>query len=133
MRTHSRALQGGFTLVEIMVVVIILGLLATIVTQNVITHADDARTEKAKADLEQIASAMTLYVVKNGNLPSDGIAALTREDVNGEQWIRISKDPWKSDYVFVPGHGKKFVVLSVGPDKLQDTDDDIRVPRTEEK
>jgi general secretion pathway protein G len=133
MRTERRFLQGGFTLVEIMVVVVILGLLATVVVQNVVGYSDEARTTKAGSDLNTIHSAMRLYLVKNGSLPNDGLEALTREDERGEAYIeQLPKDPWGNDYIFIPGERRKFIVLSMGPDKMQDTEDDIRYPPPDE-
>ena len=133
MRTERRFLKGGFTLVEIMVVVVILGLLATVVVQNVVGYSDEARVQKAKTDLQAIATAMDYYIVKNGSLPNDGLEALVREDEKGQSYIKqLEKDPWGNDYIFIPGERRKFVVLSRGSDKMQDTEDDIQYPPVDE-
>lgn len=132
---EQRRRQGGFTLVEIMVVVVILGLLATMVVQNVVGYSDEARVEKAKHDVQAIAEGMKLYVVKNGSLPADGLEALVRKDEKGNCYIEVlPKDPWDNDYILVPGErGKQFSIISMGPDKTQDTDDDIAYPPPENR
>ena len=74
-----RSAEHGFTLVELMVVIVIIGLLATIVALNVLPSGDKARTEKAKADIAQIEGGLELYKLQNLGYPttSQGLGALT--------------------------------------------------------
>ena len=127
-RSASRSpSHAGFTLVEIMVVVVILGLLATLVTRNVLGSADEARITKAKTDIEAIAGAVDMYYLRNSYLPENGIQDLLRKDDKGHAYLnRYSKDPWGNDYEIVQGeHRHEFTVVSAGPDRTMDTDDDI--------
>ena len=77
--THKRRKKNGFTLVELMVVIVIIGLLATIVALNVIPSGDTARVQKAKADIATIEQALEMYRLQQSNYPTtaQGLAALT--------------------------------------------------------
>jgi general secretion pathway protein G len=125
----------GFTLVEIMVVVVILGLLATLVAPNVLGSGEEAKRNKAQADCVTIAGAVELYFLKNGRLP-ENIDELTRKDERGNSFLkRYSKDPWSNDYEIQPGENPQdFLVLRGGPDKTTGTDDDItNMPAKDER
>jgi general secretion pathway protein G len=124
-RTRVRPAEAGFTLVEIMVVVVILGLLATLVVQNVIGAGDTARETKAKADVRAIADAVKSYRVKNGKLP-ESLDALTTKDERGRcELEELPKDPWDHDYMLKDGERGEWEVISMGPDGSENTEDDI--------
>lgn len=117
--------QQGFTLVEIMVVIVILGLLATLVTQNVIGMSDDAKIQKAQTDTKTISEAARLFRIKNGKVPT--MEDLTTPDERGHAYIEdMSKDPWGNDYEIreddIPG---KFYVISGGPNGQPGDEDDV--------
>ena len=118
--------QAGFTLVEIMVVVVILGLLATLVVPAVMGASDEARETKAKTDVRSIAEAVMLYRVNKGKLP-DTLDALVEKDEKGRSQLEeLPKDPWDHDYILRPGErSTDFEVISVGPDGTENTEDDI--------
>ena len=123
-RTRIHAAEGGFTLVEIMVVVVILGLLATLVVANVVPVGDTARETKAKADVCSLADMVRSYRVKNGKFP-DSLDVLATKDGRGRSELEyLSKDPWDHDYV-LRVDGGDFVVLSMGMDGSENTEDDI--------
>jgi general secretion pathway protein G len=127
MKDRMNRRQRGFTLIEIMVVVVILGLLATIVAPNVLGSAERARTRKAEADVTQIASAVRMWLLHNpGQLPE--LDDLLRKDRRGEAYLdSYAEDPWGNDYIILRGERvNDFVVVSKGPDGILDTDDDIR-------
>src|SRR5215470_14834976 len=94
----------GFTLIEIMVVVIIIGLLAAVIVPQVINKVDDARISKAKADIQSIETALTMYRLDNSKYPTtdQGLQALITQptDPSIRHWRaggylqRVSKDPW---------------------------------------
>lgn len=116
---------SGFTLIEIMVVVIIIGLLAVVVVQNVIPMIDQAKVSKAKSDIQGFESALEEFYVDNGHYPTseEGLKALvvqpTDSDVhNWHQYIqRLPKDPWGNDYVYQsPGTHGKYDVYTLGAD-----------------
>ena len=124
-RRHER----GFTLVEIMVVVVILGLLATLVAQNVIGNLFVASETKAKSDVGTIAAAIKTYQLRNAGAAPESIEELLKKDARGNAYLdAYSKDPWGQDYqIRRSGDGMNQVyVVSFGPDKREDTEDDIR-------
>ena len=111
--------EEGFTLVELMVVIVIIGLLATIVALNVLPSGDTARVEKAKADIAQIEGALELYKLQNLTYPttSQGLAALSSAPAGladpsryqrGGYLKRLPDDPWGRPYLYAaPGtHGE---------------------------
>ena len=127
--SRRRALlrQDGFTLIEIMVVVIIIGLLAAIVAPNVIGRVDDAQITRAKADIGQIESALKFYRLDNFAYPTSeqGLEALVTKpnDPNVKNWKaggyldRVPKDPWGNPYLYLnPGNNGEIDVYTLGAD-----------------
>lgn len=123
----ARHLQRGFTLIEIMVVVIIIGILAAIVAPNVIGRVDDAQIVKAKAEIGNIENAMKFYRLDNFAYPSSeqGIEALVNKpaDPNIKNWKaggyleRVPKDPWGNPYLYLnPGNQKEIDIYTMGRD-----------------
>jgi general secretion pathway protein G len=115
--TSSRdSAEHGFTLVELMVVILILGLLATIVIINVLPATDTAAVTKAKTDVATLEEATELYRVSKLAYPngSDGLQALVREGYVK----RLPRDPWGNPYHYAaPGRdGRAFDIYSYGAD-----------------
>jgi general secretion pathway protein G len=119
--------QHGFTLIEIMVVVIIIGLLAAIVAPNVIGRVDDAKVTRAKADIGQIENALKFYRLDNFAYPSSeqGLEALVTKpnDPNVKNWKpggyldNAPKDPWGNPYLYLnPGNNGEIDVYTLGAD-----------------
>jgi general secretion pathway protein G len=118
----------GFTLIEIMVVVIIIGLLAAVIVPEVIHRVDDARVAKAKQDIQALETALTMYRLDNSKYPSteQGLQALVQQptDPSIRHWRpggylqHVSKDPWGNDYQYAsPGqHNKDYDLYSLGAD-----------------
>ena len=127
----ERLPERGFTLVEIMVVIVILGLLATLVVPNVLRSADDADLGKATADVAALKGAVDLYMLRNrgGELPTWDL--LITPDDRGSAWLpgysEAPKDPFGNEYELRRGdRGRRdYEVLCWGPDGLSDTEDDI--------
>jgi general secretion pathway protein G len=127
-RQQRPARERGFTLIEIMVVVIIIGLLAAVIVPSVINKVDDARISKAKADIQGLETALTMYRLDNSKYPTtdQGLQALVVQptDPSIRHWRqggylqRISKDPWGADYQYAnPGsHGKEYDLFTLGSD-----------------
>ncbi len=122
---------SGFTLIEIMVVVVIIGLLAAVIVPTVISKVDEARVSKAKQDIQALEAALLEFRLDNSKYPTteQGLAALTTQptDPSIRHWRpggyiqRISKDPWGYDYHYEnPGtHGKDFDLYTLGADDQQ--------------
>jgi general secretion pathway protein G len=97
--------RRGFTLAEMMVVIVIIGLLATLVVPNVLQKFAKASREKAKVDLTSIESALTEYAISNGGKFPDTLEPLVTPDVNGYTYLKsttIPKDPWGREYMYDP-------------------------------
>jgi general secretion pathway protein G len=130
MKTISsrRARARGFTLIEIMVVVVILGILAAIVVPNIMDAPDKARVTKAKQDIQMIESALELYKLDNYVYPStqQGLQALVAQpagDPPARNWKpggylkQLVKDPWGNDYQFLnPGTHGEIDIWTYGAD-----------------
>src|SRR4029450_9515835 len=117
--TRARS-EAGFTLIEIMVVVFILGLLITLVAPRILGRTDEARQTKAAADIKAIEQARVLYKLDNALLPTteQGLEALVRPPTTGQlprRWNpegyleKVPIDPWDLPYVF-ESDGCAFVV-----------------------
>jgi general secretion pathway protein G len=123
-RAGRTAVQDGFTLIEIMVVIVILGLLATLVVPNVLGMSDEAKVGKAQTDVKSIYEAAKLYKIQNNKIPT--LDELTTPDDKGKTYIEmLPQDPWDSDYIIRETDRNQFEVLSLGPDKSEGTEDDI--------
>jgi len=124
-RSESKQ-QSGFTLIEVMVVVVILGILAAIVVPRVMDRPDAARITKARADIRALESALNLYKLDNFGYPNtdQGLQALvnkpsgTPEPRNWKKYMdRMPKDPWGSDYQYLsPGVQGAVDIFSFGAD-----------------
>lgn len=125
-----RSAEHGFTLVELMVVIVILGVLATIVAINVIPFGDRARTTAAKADISTIEGALDTYKLQNGQYPTtqQGLQALVTAPEGADAasyprggYIRkLPLDPWKRPYLYAaPGAHGDVDVWTLGGDNKE--------------
>lgn len=125
----TRMQQAGFTLVEIMVVVIIIGLLAGIVVPNVMDNLDKANVQKARADFSSLQTALKLYRIDNFNFPTTeqglealvtktSIAPVPRNFKSSGYIDNLNKDPWGNDYQYMSpaDDGKEYDIYSLGAD-----------------
>ncbi len=118
----------GFTLIEILVVVVILSILAALIVPKIMDRPDEARVVAAKSDIRAVTSALKLYRLDNGVYPSteQGLQALVKKPETGEiprNWKgngyldRLPKDPWKNEYQYLnPGLHGDIDILSLGAD-----------------
>lgn len=120
--------QQGFTLIEVMVVVVILGILAAVVVPKIMDNPDKARIIKVKQDIRQLESALDLYRLDNFNYPNtdQGLEALLRAPTDlansgnykqGGYMRRLPIDPWGADYLYLtPGEHYEIDIYSLGSD-----------------
>jgi general secretion pathway protein G len=125
---RSKCRQRGFTLIEIMVVVVIIGLLAAVIVPNLMGNVDQARVSKARQDIQSIETALTMFRLDNSKYPTtdQGLRALVQQptDPSIRNWRpggyvkKASRDPWGNDYQYVfPGtHGTEYDLFSLGAD-----------------
>ena len=128
MRERRAGFTRGFTLIEVMVVVVILGLLAAIIVPKVMSRPDEARVVAARADIAAITQALKLYRLDNTLYPSteQGLGALVQRPTTQPQpsnWKtggyldRLPKDPWGREYRYLnPGTRGEIDVFSLGAD-----------------
>ena len=125
-RRSVQMLHKGFTLIELMVVLVIIGVLAALIVPNVLNRADDARVMAAKTDVNNLVQALKLYKLDNQRLPSaeQGLQALIAKPTSGpipSNWKpyldKLPNDPWGRPYQYLnPGVKGETDVLSLGAD-----------------
>jgi len=115
----------GFTLIELMIVIVILGLLATIVMPKILNRPEQARRMKARIDIRNIESALALFKTDTGRFPttSEGFEALVKDPgikgYNSDGYLdKVPTDPWGHKYIYIcPGvHSRDYDLESYGKD-----------------
>ena len=123
---QQRARQFGFTLIELMVVLVIIGVLAALIVPNVLERADDARVTAAKTDINNLVQALKLYKLDNLRYPTaaQGLQSLVVKPTTGQipsNWKpyvdKLPNDPWGQPYQYLnPGIRGEIDVFSFGAD-----------------
>ena len=130
MKKNKHRKQAGFTLIELMVVVVILAILAGLIIPRFMGETDKAKQAKAKMQIESLESALKMYKLDNGSYPTteQGLKALVETPTVGnlpKNWRqggylekgKVPKDPWDHEYVYVsPGSHGDFDLSSLGAD-----------------
>ena len=129
--------HSGFTLIEIMVVVVIIGLLSALVGPRLIGQSEDAKKKTTAAQISQLEQVLGLYHLDNGFYPTtnQGLEALVKEPTmppeplnykKGGYMKKVPKDAWGREFIYVcPGEHSDFDISSYGPDGQEGGDDDI--------
>ena len=129
MKSYQLSRARVFTLIEIMVVVVILGILGSLIVPNIIGRPDEARVTAARADIEAIGNALELYRLDNGDYPStdQGLEALVTQPTgypeprrwNSEGYLKkLPIDPWDEPYLYF-SEDRTFEVYSLGSDRQE--------------
>lgn len=122
-------MQRGFTLIELMVVIVILGGLIGIVGINVFGQKDDADRETARMQMANIAGAVNLWTLKHRRLPDRLEQLIETDPGTGEALLEVlPPDPWVSAYEYRRLDASKFQIVSAGKDGIFGTDDDLTWP-----
>jgi len=129
MRHANHKASRGFTLIEIMVVVVIISVLIGLVAPNILGRVDEARVTAAKADIATMSQALDMYRIDNGSYPTtdQGLQALVQKpggspepkNWNPSGYMKkkeLPKDPWGNDYPYMRGADGRFDLFSYGAD-----------------
>ena len=134
-RKIKRKTRSAFTMVELMAVLIILGLLATVVVRNFMGQTDRARVTTTKANLKVLHQAVLQFKMHTGRYPTEeeGLDALINEPTDVEGWepggylesTELPTDAWNREFIFQldPESGKAFVIISYGADGEEEGED----------
>jgi general secretion pathway protein G len=131
---RSRDRQGGFTLVELLVVLVILSLIMGLVGPRVLGYLSDARARSAKLQIDSLSAALDLFYLDTGRYPSEseGLGALIQRTGGIDGWngpylqqSTLPQDPWGNAYQYrVPGDNAPYAIVSFGSDGRQGGTDD---------
>lgn len=136
-RKRKNRIRHGFTMVELMAMLIIIGLLATLVVTKVASKIDQARVITTKANLKMLHSAVNQFKMDTGRFPAEdlGLIELIERPTDVPIWeeggyletTELPKDGWGHDFIYelFPESGKPFVIRSAGPDGEEGTEDDL--------
>lgn len=129
MLNSKRKAMQGFSLIELLVVLVILGMLAGLVGPRVMKYLGDSKTKTAKVQIEDLGAALELYSLDTGNYPTtnDGLLALVEPPANAQLWsgpylkkTKVPQDPWGHAYIYrSPGDHGPFDLVSLGADNKE--------------
>jgi len=133
-KRRAEKAEAGFTLMELIVVLVILGMLAAVVGPKIYDKIGQGRDQIAKLQIGELESALMLYSFDTGRFPTtaEGLQALVQNPSGMDAWKGpylkkgVPLDPWQKPYVYKsPGDYDDFDICSVGADGIEGTDDDI--------
>ena len=128
MKRKQKKKRNGFTMVELMAIIVIIGLLAAVVATNVISKIDKARVTATKASLKTLHAAVNQFKMDSGRFPDEeaGLLELVEQPSDVDNWeaggyletTEIPRDAWGNDFDYLryPESGKPFVIISYGAD-----------------
>ncbi len=119
-RLARRRAHSGFTLAELMVVIVIIGLLVAVVAPNVFKSLSKGQVATVKATISNLESAVNSWALDNGGKFPDSLEVLVQPDDSGQAYLQADKlplDPWKNEFVYEPPSGtQKMIIRSYGRD-----------------
>lgn len=125
-QVRAKESQAGFTLIEMLVVLVIIGLVMGLVGPRVLNYLSDARIKTARLQIASLSNSLDLYYLDVGRYPStqEGLAALVRRPAGVDIWngpylkgANVPTDPWRKDFVYVaPGGHGAYDLMSYGSD-----------------
>jgi general secretion pathway protein G len=133
-KIRNRNSDKGFSLIELIVVLVILGLLAAVVAPNIYDKLSKSKDKVAKIQITELEGALQMYSFDLGRFPdsNDGLEALVRNTSGNEAWDgpylakELPTDPWQRAYVYrYPGMHGEFDLFSLGADGTEGNEDDI--------
>ena len=136
-KERKRRVKYGFTMVELMAMLIIIGLLATLVVTKVASKIDQARVTTTKANLKALHAAVNQFKMDTGRFPAEdeGLIALVEQPSDVTVWepggyletTDLPPDGWGNEFIYelYPESGKQFQIRSMGPDGEEGTEDDL--------
>ena len=123
---RARPQEAGFTLIEVLIVLAIIGMVASLIGPRVLGYLSDSKIKAAHIQLDAIGNALDLFYLDAGRYPTsaEGLAALVKKPQNATVWngpyLRtgdVPLDPWGNPYQYhIPGKSSPFDLISVGPD-----------------
>jgi general secretion pathway protein G len=123
---HARATESGFTLVEMLVVLAIIGLIMGLVGPRVLGYLSESKVKTARIQVDSFAAALDLYYLDSGTYPAsgDGLSALVKKPDGAASWNgpylksnAVPNDPWGRPYIYVfPGQHGVYDLMSLGPE-----------------
>ena len=123
---RDRSGERGFTLIEVLIVLAIIGMVASLVGPRVLGYLSDSKVKAARVQIDAFSGALDLFYLDNSRYPttSEGLGALVKKPANALRWTgpylrscEVPRDPWGNPYVYrAPGKSNTFDILSFGPE-----------------
>ena len=133
-RTAREVLRQGFTLIEILVVVAIIGMLGAVAVPAYMSHLKEARVATARELIKSVETALNMYSMKHGGKYPDSLEALTQETDDEEALLQGDYvDPWGQELKYEKQGKKRPLLTSAGPDEEFGTEDDLTNKDTKKK